>query len=116
MLYLCTAVLDDQVAQGNAVRNVAKLVDRIAGEAGEMRTLTERDMFQILDHECRDRHLWALALYGLRRGEIAGLRWRNVDLKAKTGQDRGEPRRRGRGDHVRNAQIQSQLADSADAR
>jgi integrase len=41
---------------------------------GEMRTLTERDMFRILDHECRDRHLWTLALYGLRRGEIAGLR------------------------------------------
>jgi integrase len=84
MLYLCTAVLEDQVAQGNAVRNVAKLVDRIAGEAGEMRALTERDMFRILDHECRDRHLWALALYGLRRGEVAGLRWTNVDLKAKT--------------------------------
>jgi hypothetical protein len=53
MLHLCAAVLDDQVAQGNAVRNVARLVDRIAGEAGEMRTLTERDMFRILDHECR---------------------------------------------------------------
>ena len=66
------------------MRNVAKLVDRIAGEAGEMRTLTERDMFRILDHECRDRHLWTLALYGLRRGEIAGLRWANVDLKTKT--------------------------------
>ena len=49
-----------------------------------MRTLTEKDMFRILDHECRDRHLWTLALYGLRRGEIAGLRWANVDLKAKT--------------------------------
>jgi integrase len=49
-------------------------VDRVAGEAGEMRTLTERDMFRILDHECRDCHLWTLALYGLRRGEIAGLR------------------------------------------
>ena len=84
MLYLCAAVLDDQVAQGNAVRNVAKLVDRIAGEAGEMRTLNERDMFRILDHECRDRHLWTLALYGLRRGEIAGLRFANVDLKTKT--------------------------------
>ena len=84
MLYLCSAVLDDQVAQGNVVRNVAKLVDRVAGEAGPMRTLTERDMLRILDHECRDRHLWALALYGLRRGEIAGLRWANVDLKAKT--------------------------------
>jgi len=28
--------------------------------------------------------LWALALYGLRRGEIAGLRWTNVDLTSKT--------------------------------
>jgi hypothetical protein len=44
----------------------------------------DAEMFAILDHDCRDRHLWALALYGLRRGEIAGLRWANVDLKAKT--------------------------------
>jgi integrase len=83
LLYLCSAVLDDQVAQGNAVRNVAKLVDRIAGEAAGFRTLTDKEMFKILDHECRDRHLWALALYGLRRGEIAGLRWANVNLTDK---------------------------------
>jgi len=67
-----------------AVRNVAKLVDRVAGDAGEMHTLTERDMFAILDHEWSDRHLWAWALWGLRRGEIAGLRWANVDLNPKT--------------------------------
>ncbi|MBV5244193.1 site-specific integrase [Mycolicibacterium sp. PAM1] len=84
MLYLATAVLDDQVAQGNVVRNVARLVDRVAGDAETFRTLTDKEMFRILDHECRDRHLWTLALYGLRRGEIAGLRWHNVDLKAKT--------------------------------
>ena len=29
-------------------------------------------------------HLWALALYGLRRGELAGLRWEHVDLTAQT--------------------------------
>lgn len=84
MLYLATAVLDDQVAQGNVVRNVARLVDRVAGDAEKFRTLTDGEMFRILDRECRDRHLWTLALYGLRRGEIAGLRWANVDLKAKT--------------------------------
>jgi integrase len=84
LLYLTTAVLEDQVKQGNAVRNVARLVDRVAGDPHKYRTLTDKEMFKILDHDCRDRHLWALALYGLRRGEIAGLRWANVDLKAKT--------------------------------
>ena len=84
LLYLATAVLDDQVAQGNVVRNVARLVDRVAADPRKYRTLTDKEMFEILDHDCRDRHLWALALYGLRRGEIAGLRWSNVDLKAKT--------------------------------
>src|SRR5262249_42010487 len=84
MLYLTTAVLDDHVAQGSVVRNVAKLVDRVAGDPQKFRTLTANEMFRILDHECRDQHLWTLALYGLRCGEIAGLRWANIDLKAKT--------------------------------
>jgi integrase len=84
LLHLATAVLDDQVKQGNIVRNVARLVDRVAAAPSKYRTLTADEMFTILDHDCRDRHLWALALYGLRRGEIAGLRWANVDLKAKT--------------------------------
>ncbi|MFC9873470.1 site-specific integrase [Nocardia salmonicida] len=32
----------------------------------------------------RNGHLWFLALCGLRRGEIGGLRWSGVDFKAKT--------------------------------
>jgi integrase len=84
LLHLTTAMLDDQVKQGNVVRNVARLVDRVASDPRKYRTLTADEMFTILDHDCRDRHLWALALYGCRRGEICGLRWTNVDLKAKT--------------------------------
>jgi integrase len=83
MRYLSTAVLDDQLKQGNVVRNVATLVDRVFGDVKGFRTLTEAEVFAILDHGCRDQHVWALALYGMRRGEIAGLRWTNVNLTDK---------------------------------
>jgi integrase len=66
------------------VRNVASLVDRVAGDPKKYRTLTDKELFRILDHDCRDQHLWALALYGLQRGETAGLRWEQVDLAAQT--------------------------------
>lgn len=40
LVYLTTAVLDDQVKQGNVVRNVARLVDRVAGNPRKYSTLT----------------------------------------------------------------------------
>ena len=55
----------------------------MAGDPQTFRTLMAAEMFAILDHDCFDRHLWMLALYGLRRGEIVGLRWANVDLKGQ---------------------------------
>jgi integrase len=82
LLHLTQTILDDQLAQGAIVRNVARLVDRVAGDPKTFRTLTDQEMFAILDKDSRDRHLWALALYGFRRGEIAGLRWEHVDLTA----------------------------------
>jgi integrase len=81
--YLIGAVLDDQVKQGNVVRNVGKMIDRVAGDPQKFRTLTQAEVSKILAHDCRDRHVWGLALCGLRRGEISGLRWCNVNVTDK---------------------------------
>lgn len=83
LLGLVCALLEDKLKQGEVVRNVGKLVDRLPGEQREMKTLSEAEMFKILDNPDRDRHLWALALYGLRRGEIAALLKEDVDLDKK---------------------------------
>jgi integrase len=85
MLSILKSALESELKQGNVVRNVAALVERVdeSGRA-EMKTLTQDEMFRILDHECHDQHLWTLALYGLRRGELAGLKWSSVDLSTGT--------------------------------
>ena len=84
MLGLLIQVLATEQRQGHVVRNVAELVDKVPADPKKFRTLTEKEILRILDHESRDRHLWTLALYGLRRGEIAGLRWDHVDVDKGT--------------------------------
>lgn len=82
MLSVFSAALDDQVKQGTLVRNVVRLVDRIPGEQSEMQTFTEDEVEKLLEVSSGDQywHAWMLALCGLRRGEICGLRWSDVDL------------------------------------
>jgi integrase len=79
-------VLADAVKQGLLVRNVAALVDRLEPEYKPLNTFTEAEVTRLLGAVAGDRlaHAWELALCGLRRGEIAGLRWADVDLKAQT--------------------------------
>jgi integrase len=86
MLGLLTAVLKDQMRQGQAVRNVAELVDRIPADPKPSATFTPAELQKVLDHIEGDRYAiaWQLALTGLRRGEVAGLRWSEVDLDART--------------------------------
>ncbi|MDZ7918144.1 MAG: site-specific integrase [Rhodococcus sp. (in: high G+C Gram-positive bacteria)] len=82
MLGLLASVLQDQMRQGNIVRNVAAMVDRLPSEAREMDTLSKTEAAKLLAHVGREPmpQAWQLAMHGLRRGEIAGLRWSDVDL------------------------------------
>lgn len=78
-------VLESLIAEGKLVRNVAALVDRVpAGPKKRRPTYTEAEVRRVLEVAAADRngHAWHLALSGLRRGEIGGLRWSDVDLDA----------------------------------
>jgi integrase len=74
-------VLAQLVAEGRLARNVATLVDRVPGKARKFETFTADQVRAVLGGIAKDRnrHAWHLAQTGLRRGEIAGLRWDDVD-------------------------------------
>jgi integrase len=67
-------------------RNVAENVNRVAQAHKDLDTYTEAEVGALLAALNEDRlgHAWELALSGLRRGEMAGLRWVDVDFEAKT--------------------------------
>jgi integrase len=76
MLNIISAVLSDLVKQGSLTRDVAALVDRLARPKQTMKTFTDGEVKQLLAHveDHRLGHAWHLALSGLRRGELCGLR------------------------------------------
>lgn len=86
LLFLLTSLLESERRQGHVVRNVAALVDRIEADPAPPDPLSEADVEKVLAHIAGDRYAiaWELALAGLRLAEISGLRWCDVDLKAKT--------------------------------
>jgi integrase len=66
--------------------NVAASMKKVPRVRREMATYTPDEIGRLLRGADKDRngHLWYLALSGLRRGEVAGLRWADVDLDAGT--------------------------------
>ncbi|WP_255032960.1 tyrosine-type recombinase/integrase [Mycobacterium marinum] len=78
--------LEDAHRQGLVPRNTAAHVDRVASKHDTLDTFTETEVRQLLAGLTDDRlaHAWHLALSGLRRGEIAGLRWSDIDFDAAT--------------------------------
>lgn len=86
MLILLTAVFESAVKQGHLGRNVVKLVERPSQTPTEMGTWTADSAAAFLESVADERlhGAWQFSLYGLRRGEVLGLRWSDVDLVAKT--------------------------------
>jgi integrase len=83
---LLGSVLENEVKQGHLASNVAKLVERPDHRKHEMNTWSESQAAAFLEAVADDRlnAAWQLSLYGLRRGEVLGLCWSDVDLQNKT--------------------------------
>ena len=73
-------------ARRELAHNAAAAMKKAAREHTEMQTYTPAEIRAVLRAADKDRcgHLWYLALSGLRRGEIAGLRWSDIDFDAGT--------------------------------
>lgn len=80
------AVLDAAVRDGLVARNVAALVDRPRKARREAVCLTPAQVAALLA-ELRDSRHWLpifiMAATGMRRGEVLGLRWADVDMSAR---------------------------------
>ena len=79
------AALKDAVRWGYVARNVAAAADLPKGMQPEMHVWSPEQLRAFLDHVRGDRLYAAwllLATTGMRRGEVAGLRWVDVDLDA----------------------------------
>jgi len=77
--------LKDAVRWGYVARNVADAVDAPKGLPAERQVWTPEQLRAFLDHVREDRLYAAwlvVATTGLRRAELAGLRWVDVDLEA----------------------------------
>jgi integrase len=79
-----TAALETAVAEGKLVRNVAKLVKppkKTEQDERERETWSQDHVRRFLATAGKERlhAAWRMSLYGLRRGEVLGLRWPVID-------------------------------------
>ena len=87
MRTVLSAALTRAMKEELVTRNAARLVELETWERGEIRPWTVDEAARFLEVARSDRLYPAFLLlvtYGLRRGEVLGLRWKDVDLAAGT--------------------------------
>lgn len=86
MLVVLGRALEDAVRAGLISRNVAGLVEKPRRTAPTTQRWSEQEMSAFLDLAAEDRlyACWRLSALGLRRGEVLGLRWADLDLDGGT--------------------------------
>jgi integrase len=79
-------VLAYGVERRDLSHNIAASMKKVPRARREMLTYKPDEIRLVLRaaDKTRNGHLWYLALSGLRRGEIAGLRWEDIDFEAGT--------------------------------
>ena len=90
------AVLVYGIERRERARNVAAAMKKVPRVHQAMSTYTPDEIRRVLraaDRDLRNGHLWYLALFGLRRAEIAGLRWSDVDRRLTRRGSRTPPTR-----------------------
>jgi len=96
MLVVVTMALKAAVKRGLLVRNVGELVDRVESDPdaganrGSWQTQDAKRFLRAIASE-RLYGAFVLSLLGLRRGEVTGLRWEDVDLTGEQAETRKLP-------------------------
>jgi integrase len=83
MLGTLQQALDQAVKRRKVATNAAAMVERVASDTkpGAAWTVAESNAFKAVAARDRLHAAWLLTCYGLRRGEVLGLRWaRDVNL------------------------------------
>lgn len=82
MLFVLNSVLEEAAKEGRVARNVVAGIGRLPQPRTEFATLTTEEVAQVLKAAVGDslEQAWHLSMYGLRRGEVAGLRWEDIDF------------------------------------
>ncbi|MGE5694412.1 MAG: tyrosine-type recombinase/integrase [Candidatus Sericytochromatia bacterium] len=80
------AVLAYGIERRELSHNAAASIKKVERVRREMQTYTPEEIRRVLRAAENDRcgHLWYLALSGLRRAEVAGLKWSDIDFDAGT--------------------------------